>query len=695
MTTLYGDLETYCEVPIRNGTYAYAEAAEVMLFAYAIDDGEIRLWDLAESSVMPADLAQAWNDRAVEVVFHNSMFDRTVLNESPSWDWGVPELHRWRDTMVQALAHSLPGALGKLCAVMKVPPALWKHEGKHLIQLFCKPRPKNAKIRRATRHTHPKEWAEFCEYAKYDIAAMRYLRKTLPRWNYQGSELELWHLDQRINDRGFHVDLDLVDGAVAAVALEQKRLAGRVQEMTGGEVESATQRDKLLAYILKEHGVELPDMTADTIERRLQDPDLPIELKNLLGARLEASTASVAKYKALRRAVSQDGRLRGTLQFNGASRTGRWAGRVFQPQNLPRPSMKPHEIETAIDEMKIGVADILQASVMASASNAIRGVITAPQGRKLPIADLSNIEGRFAAWLAGESWKLRAFKDFDEGTGHDLYAVAYAKSFRCSPEEVMHDKKHGTGMKRQIGKVQELMLQYEGGVGAFVTGAMTYRIDLDAMATAAWDAIPDDVLEAATGFYQWADENGNTFGLPEKIFIVCDSLKRLWRAAHPAISSYWGELRDAVRKAIESPGNAVECRKVSMHYANNWLRIKLPSGRYLCYPSPKVGGKGEISYMGANPYTRKWERVKTYGGKLLENITQAGSRDVLTANMPAIEEFGYDIVLSVHDELITESPDDPRFSAERLSMLMSTNPSWAAGLPLAAAGFECYRYRKD
>lgn len=690
---LYGDLETYSEVPINDGTYRYAENSEVMVFAYAVDDGPVRVWDVTADPVMPLDLHAAWVDDEVILVFHNSMFDRTVLSNAPAWKGGCPRLHRWRDTLVQALAHSLPGGLEKLCGVLNIPEELWKQPGKELIQLFCKPRPKNQKLRRATRETHPAEWARFLDYAKFDIVSMRAVHKKLPVWNWGPKEIDLWHLDQRMNDRGFAVDLPLVDGAIKAVAEEQKYLAGRTHEMTDGDVGSATQRDKLLAYLLIEHGVELPDMTSDTVERRMQDPDLPIELRDLLGVRLEASTASVAKYKRVRRSVSADGRLRGTHQFCGAARTGRWAHRAFQPGNLPRPTMKNHVIEEDITALKDGTSSVILPSVMKSASNAIRGVIVAPKRRKLVVADLSNIEGRKGAWLAGEKWKLQAFCDFDAGTGQDLYKRAYGKAFNVDPA---FDHKTLEGhLARQIGKVMELMLQYEGGVGAFVTGAAAYGIDLEDLAKRAWSTIPKDVLEEAISFRAWVlEQGGNDYGLPDKVFIVCDALKRLWRQAHPEIVETWADLRRAVTVVVENPGQVIETRRVTIRRDGNWLRIILPSGRSLCYPSPRVAGSS-ITYMGINPYSRKWQRLATYGGKLLENITQASSRDVFAGSLPAIEAAGYDPLALIHDETVTETPDSSEFSAERLGMLMSTVPDWAPGLPLAAAGFDCYRYRKD
>lgn len=702
MQKLWLDLETFCETPIKNGTHAYAEGVEVMLFAWAIDDGPVSVHDFTEDQRLPAQLLAALGNENVLIYAHNSHFDRTMLRHAlrrllPGIVAGGIE--RWRDTMVKALAHGLPGALGALCEVLNVDTDKAKDKaGKQLIQLFCKPRPKNSKLRRATSKTHPAEWQRFVDYAGLDIHAMRAVDAKLPNWNYQGAELALWHRDQQINDRGVCMDIELAEAAITAVGDEQLLLAKRTQEMTDGEVQTATQRDAMLKHILEAFGVELPDMQKSTLERRINDPDLPAPLRELLTIRLAACTTSTSKYKALMKGVSRDGRLRGTLQFCGASRTGRWAGRLFQPQNLPRPTMKQEQIDQGIEALKLGVADLVFENIMELTSSALRGCIMAPPGKKLVVSDLSNIEGRFLAWLAGEEWKLQAFRDYDNiiGTdengepiraGHDLYKLAYARAFNMTPEEV--DK-----AMRQIGKVMELGLGFGGGVAAFVTFALVYGLDLEDLANAALPNIPIAIQREAKSWWQASVKQKKTYGLSERVFITCDSLKRLWRNAHPETVSLWSELENAVRRAIAQPGKQFNCRRLKVRKDGSWLRIALPSGRVVCYPGAAIV-KGEITYMGVNPYSRKWQRLKTYGGKLVENVTQAGARDVLAGNMPAVEARGYEIVLTVHDEVITEAPDKDFYFHDQLSRLLATNPTWAPDLPLNAGGFEAYHYRKD
>ncbi|HEL9862611.1 DNA polymerase [Klebsiella pneumoniae] len=683
---LWGDLETYCEIPINNGTHAYAEGVEVMLFAWAIGDEPVSVWDLTAGEPIPSRLRKAIADPDTILFFHNSHFDRTVLrNAMPEL---APPVERWRDTMVQALAHSLPGALGALCEVLGVPQDKAKDkEGKSLIQLFCKPRPKNSKLRRATSKTHPVEWQRFVAYAGLDIEAMREVYKRLPKWNYQGAELALWHRDQRINDRGVCMDVQLAQAAIEAVDLEQKRLAKRTQEMTDGEVQAATQRDAMIKHIVESYGVELPDMQRSTLERRIADPDLPSPVKELLVIRLQASTTSTSKYKSLMKGISSDGRLRGTLQFCGASRTGRWAGRLFQPHNLPRPTLEQERIDEGIEALKSGCADLLFDNVMELTSSALRGCIMAPADKKLVVSDLSNIEGRKLAWLAGEQWKLAAFRQYDEGTGPDLYKLAYAKAFNTTPGEV-------TKYQRQIGKVMELGLGFGGGVAAFLTFVLVYGLDLEELATAALPNIPRDVQREAKSWYDESVKRKATYGLSECVFIACDSLKRLWRRAHPETCDFWYQLERTVRAAIATPKKTLYCGYLKVRRDGAWLRIQLPSGRALCYPSPSIE-KGNITYMGINSYSRKWQRLKTYGGKLVENVTQAAARDVLAGNMPLIENAGYSIVLTVHDEVICETPDTDDYTDAALSSLLSTNPEWAPDIPLNAGGFEAYHYRKD
>ena len=658
MNTLYLDTETFCPVPIGNGSHAYAEKAEVLLATYAWDDGPVACLDFTDGDTL--DQLAPLITQARLIVIHNSSFDRTVLR----WQGIVIEPERVYDTMVQAYLHSLPGGLGPLCDVLGVPTDKAKDkDGKRLIHLFCKPLPKNNILRRATRHTHPEEWERFKTYAMLDIEAMRAARTAMPVWNFPepGSntgdqrEVRLWQLDQKINDRGFAVDTVLAEAAVRAAKRASKSLAARTAEITEEQVQATTQRDALLTYFREEHDLTPPDLKKGTV-RDLLKLELPTEVRELLENRLQASATAPAKYGALLKSVSSDTRLRGTIQFAGAARTARFSGRIFQPHNLPRPTMKGPAIEAGIRAIKAGTEDMIYDNVMDLCGNAVRGCVVAPEGHKLVIADLSNIEGRVLAWLAGEQWKLDAFRDYDtvlpDGTrrGHDLYKIGAGLILGKPPEDVTDDE-------RQVsGKIPELACGYGGSLGAFKVMAALYGVNLS-----------DDAIRTIVAAF---------------------------RKRNSRIVALWYALEKAVRLAIQTPGEVYRLEKLSIRCDGTWLRIRLPSGRYLCYPGVELDEDGGVSYLGTNQYTRKWERIRTYGGKLVENVTQAVARDILTHGMEIAERAGYAIVLHVHDEIISETPDTPQYTSVGLAACMSQKPYYAMDLPLSAAGFETYRYRK-
>ncbi len=661
---LYLDTETYSTIPLKDGVHKYSEAVEVMIVSYALDDGPVRVWDVTAGGAMPDDLAAALADESVAVWAHNVAFDRTVIKAGLDID--IP-LERWRCSMCLAYMHSMPGALDALCAALEVAQDKRKLKtGKDLVRLFCIPPTEASGRKRATRETHPEKWQEFLEYAGADIVAMRECIAKLPKWNLNESELAMWRLDRVINERGIAVDLEFCEAAVQAADAEKLRLAERAAEMTDGAVQAATQRDALLAHLLKAYGVSLPDMQAGTLERRLEDPELPEPVKELLHIRLQASGTSVSKYKAFLRATSSDGRLRGTLQFGGASRTNRWAGRLVQLQNLSRvPKYLKNQYDFAVETIKCGAVELVYDNAMDVIGSTVRGALIAAPGKKLCRADLSNIEGRVLAWLAGEEWKIKAFAN-----GDDLYIEGYSRSFGVPVEEVRADEEAG-GTMRLIGKVQELACGFQGAVGAFGSMAKLYGVNLD----------EDRVLE----------------------------IVRAWRAANPNIAAFWYDLEDAAIRAVKVPGETQTCGKLKLRRDGQWLRIRLPSGRVLCYPSPKFEPKktvdlatgemvdnphGGLSYVGLNQYSRRWERLRTYGGRLAENVTQATARDVFAEGLKRCEANGYPVVMHVHDEAICETPDTDEYSGEAVARFLATPPDWANGLPLAAEGSETKRYRK-
>lgn len=736
MTTCFLDLETKSAVPITYGTWAYAEGAEILLFAYAIDGSEVEVWDRASGEPMPTPLRDALTNPLVDLHAHNSGFDRTIMLHcnDPVVQRAASQLNRWHCSMAKAYALALPGSLDKLGEALDIAADKRKLKtGKDLMRLFCIKPPEKSKRGWATHETHPTEWEQFKEYAKQDIVVMREILDQLPSWNYKGAELDLWRLDQKINERGIHIDLDLVRAAIAATDIAREALAAEATVATGGALRATTQRDVLLKYLLAEHGVDLPDMQASTLERRAEDPALSDAVRELIANRLSASTTSVAKYKKFLQSTSSDGRLRGTLQYCGAARTGRWAGRLVQLQNLPRPTLSQSMIEAGIDTAKASVEDLGlviggPGDVMKWASSAIRGAIVASPGKRLVVADLASIEGRVTAWLAGEEHLLQAFRDYDAGAGPDLYILTYATAFNVDPSTI--DKK---SPERQIGKVLLLFMGFGGGAGAFTTGAATYGIDLDRMADQVYPSLAewaiDEAMDYLTYLYDGVEKryavalsklerasvsqadleegirvldakreearNKAHLGLAYKTFVACDAIKRMWRRAHPNIVSFWKDLEDTVRRAVNSPKITFTCRKLKVRRSGSWLRIGLPSGRELTYPQIEVDDDGKISYVGVDQYTRNWQRIGTYGGRLVENCVQAVARDQLAYSMAGVEEEGFEIVSHSHDELITEAPlDQPDLNAEKLSGLLSARFPWNVGLPLAAEGFESERYRK-
>lgn len=322
-------------------------------------------------------------------------------------------------------------------------------------------------------------------------------------------------------------------------------------------------------------------------------------------------------------------------------------------------------------------------------SSALRGCIVAPPGRKLCVADLSNIEGRGLAYLAGEQWKLQAFRDFDAGKGADIYKLAYARAFNVDPAAV-------TKAQRQIGKVMELGLGYGGGVAAFLTFAAVYNMDLTELADAVHSTASKEALAAAYGMWDWTvKQRRSTFGLDKSVYVACEVLKAAWRAAHPATVALWKANDEAMRAAIESPGVTFDIgHKLKLRRDGAWLRIRLPSGRYLCYLQPRLDKDNQVSYQGISQYTKQWCQIRTYGGKTSEQQTQGFARDVFAHAGPRIEAAGYELLLGVHDEWLSETPDTDEFSGDGLADLMAVPPTFAPDLPLAAAGFSTYRYKK-
>ncbi|QMP82780.1 DNA polymerase I [Escherichia phage vB_EcoS_011D5] len=757
---LFLDTETFSGVDLKKvGAYAYAEhpTTEIMICTYAIDEGRVQTWDCTESPTMPRELRKALRQvsrkKAKIVMANGLLFDRLVIREK----WGIDlPVCQIEDTMVMAFRHALPGSLDMQCQVLGVDAEHAKDKaGKALIKRFCKPTPRTYKIRRYTRETHPEEWAKFLRYAALDIVAMREVYWRIPDWGNTPKEDEILLIDQLINDRGFYVDVDLARAAIKAVQAHKEELKEEAWERFGGKL---TGNDFLPALRDLAPAFTIHNAQKSTLNDLLEDPDFPDEGKVLIEMRLGASSTASTKYNPLVNGLSADGRRRGCLQYGGAKRTLRWAGKGFQPQNLARGEysddhegkikrregesdisfwVRSHMLTNGINSLLRGTAHWAYDISKLTAST-VRGCIIPAKGKKFVVADYSNVEGRGLAWIAGEKTALMVFR-----AGRDIYCETAGKMFGLDPEYIKANRKD----LRQIGKACELGLGYGGGVAAFLQFAKNLGLDLYAMADVMKGTFPDHIWAAAKRGYEYARINEAkrppkpgkkderpTYILPKNVWLTCDAIKRMWREAHPKTVAFWAELEDAVLCAIRNPGKAYwaganvrpdgkKALKIVRTKAKHdptfdeerddpnaagwWLKIELPSGRIMSYPGIALSVTTEIDedtgkkrtstrikYQGENQTTRQWGSQYTYGGKLTENIVQALCRDILAWSMPGVEAAGYEIVLSVHDELITEVPDTDDYTTEELCALMCDLPIWAKGFPLAAEGDIMYRYRK-
>lgn len=657
MTALHIDFESRSTVDLkRTGVYVYAAdpTTDLWCACYAFDDGPILTWRPGEPC--PDDIAMHVLEGGT-VCAHNASFEATLWARilGPRYGWPVPAGDTWRCTMVQAYAMAMPGSLEQAAPAAGLD--IEKDAaGRRLMLQMARPR----KADPLTWWDEPAKVERLIEYCRIDVAVERELEKRLRP--LKQSELDLWHLDQVVNSRGVFVDRELAHAARRIVKTAAERLDQRIAKTTGHAVTSCSAVAQLVGWI-RSKGLPVGSIAKDKIEELLGRDDLPDDVREALEIRRAAARASVAKIDALLNGTDEDGRARGLLQFHAAS-TGRWAGRRFQPQNIKRPELD--DVDSAIEIVATGDIDLLDAlyeDPLNVVADTLRGMIRAAPGRKIVAADYANIEGRVLAWLAGEDWKVKAFRAFDAGTGPDLYKVAYGRSYGIAPADV-------TKAQRQIGKVMELALGYQGGVGAFATMGVNYGVRL-----------PVSEVE---------------------------SIRDAWRAAHPQIKRFWWDMEEAAILAIEQPGSV---RKVGARIAfkkvGSFLFMQLPSKRFLAYAYPEIRPKrmpwtdangdsvikDSLSYMGVNSYTRKWERGFAYGGLLVENATQAVARDVLADAMPRLETAGYPIILTVHDEIVCEPAADHGSAAE-MEAIMCALPEWAAGLPVAAEGFEDARYRK-
>ena len=733
MSYLFLDFETFSEADLKKvGSYAYAEhpTTEVLICTYAFDDEPVQVWDCTDGSDMPGGLHRALRrlvkpNSHIKMVWHNGgLFDRLIMKHC--WGFDIP-VSNTIDTMIWAFRHALPGSLDALCEVLGVSADNAKDKrGKALIQRFSKPTPKNYKIRRYTAETHPGEWAMFIKYAVSDITAMREVFHKLPRWGNYEFEDRVLELDQLINDRGFKVDVALAEAAIEAVEKHKAQLQEEAQRKYGG---SLTGKDFLpiLRELAPAHRIH--NAQKSTLNDLLADDDLPDDARAIIEMRLGAASTASTKYNPLLLGRSSDDRRRGCLQYGGAKRTLRWAGKGFQPQNLARGYYHDDELDKGISALLKGRAH-RRFDVAKLTASTVRSCIIPEAGHKFVVADYSNVEGRGLAWLAGEETALDTFR-----AGLDIYCVTAGKMFGMDPDDIKKNFKE----IRQIGKACELGLGYEGGVGAFVTFAKNLGLDLIEMAKTMDGTFPDHIWAATARGYEWAriqeakrpphpgeKDDRPSYILDKKVWRTCDAIKRMWRESHPETVAFWRDLKDGILAAVRNPGRefwagahlrkngerairiwrTVEFDSSGRKVPGWWLCMELPSGRILSYPGigvsvtketdedGRVNTNVRIKYQGENQLTRQWTTLYTHGGKACENIVQALCRDLLAYAMINVEGGGYPIVLSVHDELVCETPDTPEYTVAELEKLMCSLPEWAEGFPLVAEGQELKRYAK-
>lgn len=648
------DLETYSEVDIRAaGLYKYAENAEILLFAYAFNDEPVEIVDLAQGKKLPARVLEALSDPDELKTAYNAAFEMNVIEHA----LGIicnPE--HWECTMVAGYMLGLPGGLDLVGKILNIEEKKMT-EGKRLIRYFsvpCKPTKANGGRTRNLPEHDPEKWNIFKEYCKRDVEAERAIRNTLMRLFKDNGhsrlyppDWKLWTLDQRINRAGVLLDMDVVNNAIAIDEAMKEDLMQEAREIT--MLDNPNSRQQVLDWLKERTGREFETFDKTARAELLQDGTLPsdvlrlIEVKNLLGK------TSIKKYEAMRNAVCSDGRVRGMLQFYGASRTGRWAGRLVQLHNLPQNHLE--DLDMARNLVKSGDYEALSlcydnpSDVL---SQLIRTAFVAGEGKRFIVADFSAIEARVIAWLAGEKWRQEAFAN-----GEDIYCASASQMFGVPVV------KHGiNGELRQKGKVAELACGYGGGVNA-----------LKAFGADKMGLTEDEMLRTV----------------------------KQWREASPRIVKLWGDCEKAAKKAIRNPGVSFEANdKITYIYWNKVLSARLPSGRYINYIKPRItneGNKESIDYYGTSA-SGGWGRSFTWGGKLTENIIQAIARDCLAEAMLNLDKTGYKIVMHVHDEVILEMPYGVG-SLEDASAIMGQPVSWAPGLLLRADGYETEYYRKD
>ena len=641
---LAADIESFSDVDlVKCGVYAYADspAFEILLFAYSFDGGETQIIDLAQGEKLPAEVEEAIFDVSVTKTAYNANFERTCL--SKHFGRYIPP-ESWHCSAVQAAMLALPRSLEDVGRVLGLDEQKMK-EGKELIRYFCVPcKPTKAnggRTRNLPCHA-PEKWELFKTYCKRDVDVEKSIRRKLHNFPIPESEMELYRLDQRINDRGVLVDMGLVEQAIACERLHKEVVTKRAYELTGLENPNSVAQ---LKGWLGDKGMEAESLSKKAVAEMIAETDGEVE--ELLRLRLLMAKTSVKKYEAMERSVCSDGRVHGMLMFYGANRSGRWSGKNVQIQNLPKNDIPDLELaRNLVKQRRFEDIELLYDSTPNVLSELIRTAFIPKPGCRFVVADFSAIEARVMGWLSGEEWVLDVFRGdgkLYEMTASRMFGIPMAEIGKGSPE-------------RAKGKVASLACQYGGSTGALVSmGALDMGLTEDEL----------------------------------------PPLVAAWRKANPHMVQFWWDVDAAAIKAVTEK-QKTKVGRIIFEYKSGILFITLPSGRKLSYVKPRMAvnkfGRDGLTYEGISE-NKKWSRIETYGPKLVENIVQGTARDLLAEAMLRVEKKGYPIVMHCHDEIIAEVPEGTG-SVDEMCEIMAVQPEWAEGLPLRADGYQCSFYQK-
>lgn len=657
MHTLGIDIETYCDLNLLDcGVHKYAahKSFEILLFAYSIDHGPVHIIDLACGDKMPPSLIKLLVHPDVIKTAHNAMFEMVCLSS-----WFCLELDpiQWICTMVKSSMLGYPQGLDKVAEAMGLPLKKDKN-GRALVKYFsnpCKPTPANGMRTRNLPHHHPEAWEGFRYYNIQDVKVEQAITKNIEFFKIPSMERKLWVLDQKINNIGVMVDLKLINNAISFNDIHSDLLTKEAKELTGVENPNSPKQLKDWLSVITESQVD--SLTKESVLNIMAWNDDPV-VHRVLEIRQEMAKTSVKKYQAMIDSVGDDNRIRGLLQIYGANKTGRWAGRIVQIQNLTKPEFIHLDLaRQSLLSGDLAYFEMVCGNISRALSGLIRTAFISPPGKMLAVSDFSAIEARVIAWFAGEMWRLKIFK------GHGkIYEASGAEMFKVPIEQITK----GSDLRAKS-KVSELALGFQGSYGAMIRmGALKM-------------GIKDEEI------------------MP---------LVNLWRATNPHIVRLWGEVNNAAIQAVDQGAGTVKLRlwiggpTLEFFMKHQTLFIKLPSGRCLAYVKPvlKVNKYNQmgIEYMGVDQDTKRWTKQETYGGKLVENIVQGTARDILADSMLRLDAAGYSILMHVHDEVIIEIPDvKPEEELIKINEIMGQEISWAKNLPLNAEGFVTPYYLKD